>query len=63
VEPNDVLLPTERLAPTVARLAVLAQEGPYPPQGALASPDRCRFCGFTAQCFASGEISTLALEF
>lgn len=63
VEPNDAFLPAERLAPTVARLAVLAKEGPYLPQGALVSPDRCRFCGFTAQCFASGEISTIALEF
>jgi hypothetical protein len=62
-EPVDLHLPTERLAPTVTRLAQLAREGPYPPLEALASPERCRFCGFTAQCYAKGELSPLALEF
>lgn len=62
-EPVDSHLPTERLAPTVTRLAQLAREGPYPPLGALESPERCRFCGFTAQCYAKGELSPLALEF
>jgi hypothetical protein len=62
-EPFDSHLPADRLAPTVNRLAQLAREGPYPPLGALASPERCRLCGFTAQCYAKSEISALALEF
>ena len=62
-EPVDPHLPTERLAPTETRLAELARDGPYPPLGALSSPERCRFCSFTAQCYASSEISPLALEF
>jgi len=62
-EPIDPHIPTEQLAPTVTRLAELAREGPYPPLGALSSPKRCRFCGFTAQCYAQGELSPLALEF
>ncbi len=62
-EPIDSHLPPERLAPTVTRLAELAKEGPYPPMGALTSPERCRFCGFNTQCYAQGELSPLALEF
>lgn len=62
-EPIDPHIPTEHFAPTVTRLAELAREGPYPPLGALTSSERCRFCGFTAQCYAQGELSPLALEF
>lgn len=62
-EPFDAHLTAEHLAPTVTRLAQLASAGPHPPLGALASPGRCRGCGFSAQCFAGSEISPLALEF
>jgi hypothetical protein len=62
-EPIDPHLPLEGLAPLVARLADLAKQGPYPPLGALTSPERCRACGFSAQCYAKSELSPLALEF
>jgi hypothetical protein len=62
-EPIDPHLPPDGLEPTVNRLAKLAQEGPYPPLGAFVSPERCRSCGFSAQCYAGGEISPLALEY
>jgi hypothetical protein len=62
-EPFDSHLPTEQLAPSLNRLAELAREGPYPPLAALSSPERCRSCGYTAQCYASAELSPLALEF
>ena len=62
-EPADRHLPPERLEATVKRMAELAREGPHPPLGALTSPERCRSCGFAAQCYARGEISPLALEF
>jgi hypothetical protein len=62
-EPIDSHLSTEHLSSTVTRLAEIAKDGPYPPLGAFTSPERCRFCGFTAQCYAQGELSPLALEF
>jgi hypothetical protein len=62
-EPIDPHLPLEGLAPLITRLAELAKEGPNPPLGALTSPGRCRFCGFSAQCYANNELSPLALEF
>ena len=62
-EAIDSRLPLERLVSTVSRLGELAREGPYPLLGAFASPERCRFRGFNAQCYAKGELSPLALEF
>lgn len=62
-EPIDPHLPLEALAPLITRLAELAKEGPYPPLGALTSPERCQTCGFFAQCYVKSELSPLALEF
>ena len=62
-EPIDSHLPLEALAPLISRLAELAKEGPYPPLGALTSPERCQTCGFFAQCYVKSELSPLALEF
>jgi hypothetical protein len=62
-EAAETRLPQDSLEAVVNRMGRLAREGPYPPLGALASPERCRFCGFNAQCYAGGEISPLALEF
>jgi hypothetical protein len=62
-EPGDPHLPLDQLAPLVIRLSELAREGPYPPLGAFTSPERCRACGFSAQCYAGGELSPLGLEF
>lgn len=62
-EPADPHLPAESLAASASRLAELAKAGPYPPLGALTDPDRCRTCGFTAQCYIKGELSPLALGF
>ncbi|MEJ2710652.1 MAG: hypothetical protein P8074_23775 [Anaerolineales bacterium] len=62
-EPVDPHLPLEGAAPLVSRMAELAKQGPYPPLAAFSSPERCRSCGFSAQCFNNVELSPLALEF
>ena len=40
---------------TITSLADLAKTGPHPPLRALESPDRCRYCGFQAQCWVRLE--------
>ncbi|MEA3350117.1 MAG: hypothetical protein U9Q82_05810 [Chloroflexota bacterium] len=71
---HDPILPTDALGGVVKALANMAENGPYPPMGALQDTSQCRHCGYTAQCFASQTredsehgkrrvVSPLALDF
>lgn len=62
--PADLRLPDGMLPALVARLADCAKNGPHPPLPALQKAEKCRGCGFRAQCFTpKGELSALALGF
>ncbi|MEA3351165.1 MAG: hypothetical protein U9Q82_11125 [Chloroflexota bacterium] len=70
----DPVIPTDALSGVVKKLARMAENGPYPPLGALKNTSLCHHCGYTAQCFLSQtreedkhgkrrEVSPLALDF